>query len=118
VAGDLPVPRDAAEIQSGDGYSVLDSLGRVITSNGKDVTDCFLQGAQQALALCRQHAIRVAILTELSPSCGSSQIYNGSFNRSRIHGVGVTTALLQRHGISVFNPSQIGDAISRLNNIE
>ncbi len=118
VAGGLPVPRDAAEIQAGDGYAVLDNLGRVITSNGKDVTDCFLQGAHQALALCQQHAIRVAILTELSPSCGSSQIYNGSFNRSRIHGVGVTTALLQRHGISVFNPSQIGDAISRLNSIE
>ena len=118
VAGDLPVPRDAAEIQAGDGYAVLDSLGRVITSNGKDVTDCFLQGAHRALELCRQHAIRVAILTELSPSCGSSQIYDGSFSRSRIDGVGVASALLQRHGISVFNQSQVSDAISRLNSIE
>jgi uncharacterized protein YbbK (DUF523 family) len=118
VAGGLPVPRDAAEIQAGDGYAVLDRLARVISSNGRDVTDCFLQGAHQALALCQQHAIRVAVLTELSPSCGSSQIYDGSFNRSRIHGVGVTTALLERHGISVFNPSQIGDAINRLNRVD
>ncbi|MCZ6798377.1 MAG: DUF523 domain-containing protein [Gammaproteobacteria bacterium] len=118
VAGGLPVPRDAAEIQTGDGYAVLDKLARVISSNGRDVTDCFLQGAHQALALCRQHAIRVAVLTELSPSCGSSQIYDGSFNRIRIHGVGVTTALLERHGISVFNPSQIGDAINRLNRVD
>jgi uncharacterized protein YbbK (DUF523 family) len=59
-----------------------------------------------------------AILTELSPSCGSSQIYEGSLSPSRIDGVGVTSALLQRHGISVFNQSQIGDAISRLNSIE
>ncbi len=118
VAGGLPVPRDAAEIQTGDGYAVLDRLARVISSNGRDVTDSFLQGAHQALALCQQHAIRVAVLTELSPSCGSSQIYDGSFNRIRIHGVGVTTALLERHGISVFNPSQIGDAINRLNLVD
>ena len=118
VAGGLPVPRDAAEIQTGDGYAVLDRLARVISSNGRDVTDSFLQGAHQALALCQQHAIRVAVLTELSPSCGSSQIYDGSFNRIRIHGVGVTTALLERHGISVFNPSQIGDAINRLNRVD
>lgn len=118
VAGGLPVPRDAAEIQAGDGYAVLDKLARVISSNGRDVTDCFLRGANQALALCRQYAIRVAVLTELSPSCGSGQIYDGSFNRSRIDGVGVTTALLERHGISVFNQSQLSEAISHLNSIE
>ncbi len=118
VAGALAVPRDAAEIQAGDGFAVLDSLARVVTSNGQDVSDCFLQGAHQALALCQQHAIRVAVLTEFSPSCGSSQIYDGSFKRSRIPGVGVTTALLQRHGISVFNQDQLSDAINRLNNVE
>ncbi len=44
--------------------------------------------------------------------------FNGSFNRSRIDGVGVTNALLQRHGIPVFNPGQIGDAINRLNRVD
>jgi uncharacterized protein YbbK (DUF523 family) len=79
------------------------------------IADCFLRSAHQVLALCQLNQIRVAILTELSPSCGSNQIYDGSFNRSRIHGVGVTTALLKRHGISVFNQGQVGEALSRLN---
>ncbi len=114
VAGGLPTPRDAAEIQRGDGYSVIDGKSSVSTVAGNEVTDAFLCGARLALKLCRQHRIKVAILTESSPSCGSQQIYDGSFNR-RIHaGVGVTTALLRRHGISVFSQHQLDDAIKSL----
>jgi len=115
VAGGLSIPRDAAEIQTSDGYAVLDNIGRVKTSKGDDVTEHFLQGARQALALCRQHQIKIAVLTELSPSCGSSQIYDGSFSRSLHRGVGVTTALLKQHGITVFSQHQISDAITLLN---
>jgi len=114
VAGGLPVPRDAAEIQQGDGVTVIDSLARVTTIAGNDVTDDFLRGAQRALELCQRHQISVAVLTESSPSCGSSQIYDGSFSRASLQGVGVTTALLQRHGITVFNQHQISAAINRL----
>jgi uncharacterized protein YbbK (DUF523 family) len=114
VAGGLPVPRDAAEIQQGDGAAVIDKLAIVTTVNSDDVTDCFLRGAQLALNLCRQHRISVAILTETSPSCGSSQIYDGSFSRTSRQGVGVTTALLKKHGIVVFNQHQIGAAINSL----
>ena len=114
VAGGLPVPRDAAEIQQGDGVAVIDRLARVTTTGGDDVTDDFLRGAQQALELCQQHQIWVAVLTEFSPSCGSSQIYDGSFSRASLRGVGVTTALLQRHGITVFNQHQISAAINSL----
>ena len=114
VAGGLPVPRDAAEIQRGDGVAVIDDRSSVTTIHGDDVTDCFLRGAHLALELCRQHRISVAILTETSPSCGSSQIYDGSFSRTSRQGVGVTTALLQKHGIVVFNQHQIGAAINTL----
>jgi uncharacterized protein YbbK (DUF523 family) len=116
VAGGLPIPRDAAEIQQGDGVAVIDSLASVTTIRGDDVTDYFLRGAHQALELCQQHRISVAILTESSPSCGSSQIYDGSFSRTSHQGVGVTTALLQRHGITVFNQHQIHAAINSLGN--
>lgn len=114
VAGGLSTPRDAAEIQQGDGVAVIDMLTRVTTINGDDVTDCFLKGAHQALELCQQHRISVAILTESSPSCGSNQIYDGSFSRASHQGVGVTTALLQRHGITVFSQHQISAAINSL----
>lgn len=105
VAGGLNTPRDPAEIQS----------ERVITESGEDVTEAFLQGANATLALCQQHNIRVAILTELSPSCGSNQIYDGSFQRERISGAGITTKLLRDHGIQVFSQHQISDAVAELN---
>ena len=116
VAGGLPVPRAAAEIQAGDGYAVIVGRARVRTGDGTDVTDYFVSGAQQALALCREHNITVAVLTESSPSCGSVQVYDGSFNRSAVPGSGVTTALLRQHGITVFNQHQLEAACRHLQN--
>ena len=110
VAGGLPTPRAAAEIHVGDGNSVIAKMARVKTGDGTDVTDSFLSGAQQALALCHEHGITVAVLTETSPSCGSGQVYDGSFNRSAVPGSGVTTALLRQHGIKVFNQHQLDAA--------
>ena len=114
VAGGLPVPREAAEIQAGDGIAVIHQQARVCTHSGADVTDFFLSGAQQALALCQQHAIPVAVLTESSPSCGSGQIYDGSFTRTALPGSGVTTALLRKNGVLVFNQHQLDAAVRRL----
>ena len=114
VAGGLPVPREAAEIQISDGSAVIEEQARVVTRGGKDVTDHFVSGARQALALCQQHNIRVAVLTESSPSCGSAQIYDGSFSRKAKPGVGVTTALLRRHSVSVFSQHQLEAAIKQL----
>jgi uncharacterized protein YbbK (DUF523 family) len=114
VAGGLPVPRAAAEIVAGDGSAVIAGAARVKTREGHDVSEYFLAGAAQALALCRQHDICTALLTELSPSCGSGQIYDGSFTRKSISASGVTTALLQQHGIKVFNQHQMDEALDYL----
>lgn len=114
VVGGLPIPRAAAEIQAGDGAAVIAGEARVETRNGADVTGYFLAGAKQALALCRQHDIRIAVLTESSPSCGSSSIYDGSFSGNAIPGSGVTAALLQQHGIRVFNQHQLDQALRQL----
>ena len=114
VAGGLPVPRKAAEIEAGNGDDVLAGSARVTTRDGEDVTEFFLYGAQQALALCREHDVRVALLTESSPSCGSGQIYDGSFSRRAIAGAGVTAALLRQHDIAVFSQNEIDDAVEFL----
>jgi uncharacterized protein YbbK (DUF523 family) len=114
VAGGLPVPRPAAEIVAGDGSAVISGTAQVKTREGNDVSEYFLAGAEQALALCRQHDISTALLTELSPSCGSGQIYDGSFTRQSITASGVTTALLQHHGVKVFNQFQMDEALNHL----
>ena len=114
VAGGLPIPRPPAEIIHADGSAVIAGRARVETRDGSDVSGYFLAGARQALALCREHAITVAVLTEASPSCGSSRIYDGSFSRRTVAGSGVTAAMLRAAGIAVFSHEQLPAAIAFL----
>ncbi|WP_304525164.1 DUF523 domain-containing protein [Halomonas sp. I5-271120] len=110
VQAGMSTPRPPAEIQGGTGAAVLDGTAQVIARDGADVSQAFLSGAEQALALCQRHHIRVAILTEASPSCGSSALYDGSFTGQRVPGQGVTAALLERHGVRVFSQFELDQA--------
>ena len=114
VAGGLPIPRPAAEIQHADGAAVIDGTASVKTGCGEDVSAAFITGAERTLEFCREHGVKVAVLTEASPSCGSGQIYDGSFTRSRIEASGVTTTLLRRHGIAVYSQHQLAQALDHL----
>lgn len=99
VYGGLSVPREPAEQQP--------NKGNVITVSGADVTNAFNTGAKQALALCRQHHIRFAVLKESSPSCGSTLIYDGSFSNKKIPGQGITCQKLTQEGIKVFSENNL-----------
>jgi uncharacterized protein YbbK (DUF523 family) len=99
--GGLSTPRNPAEIVGGDGFDVLDGKARVVDNTGSDVTEQFIQGARQALRIAQAAGATEAILKERSPSCGSMMIYNGTFTKTKQAGVGVTAALLIRHGIKV-----------------
>jgi uncharacterized protein YbbK (DUF523 family) len=114
VAGGLPTPRAAAEIPGGQGAQVLDGHARVMTTEGEDVSAEFLSGAQQALALVQQHAIRIAVLKANSPSCGNLLTYDGTFSGVKVSGEGVTAALLTRHGVQVFSELQLAEAAAAL----
>ena len=117
VEGGLGTPRPPAEIRDGDGRAVLDGLAEVVTRDGEAVTDAFVRGAEDALAAARAGNARLAILTERSPSCGSSRIYDGTFSGVTREGSGVTTALLEKHGIRVFSPSETGAAEAYLDSL-
>ncbi|WP_332308849.1 DUF523 domain-containing protein [Enterovibrio coralii] len=110
----MPTPRPPAEIFPANGDMALIGDAFIKTAEGDNVTDAFLSGAQKALSLCREHNIRYAILTESSPSCGSSLIYNGRFEGQKVEGQGVTTALLRQSGVSVYSQFSIEDLISHL----
>ena len=118
VAGGLGVPRPAAEISGGTGEAVLDGHASVMTGSGADVTDHFRRGAELALAAARAQNVRVAILKDGSPSCGSGSIYDGTFSGRKHTGHGVTTALLERHGIRVFSEAQFTDAAKYLASLD
>lgn len=106
----MSIPRKPAEIVQGNGNTVLDGETDVIEKGGNVVTDDFIEGASIALELCKKFNIEIAVLAESSPSCGSSFIYDGSFSGNRTPSIGVTVALLRRHGIQVFSQHEIKDA--------
>ena len=92
VAGGLPTPRPAAELQDD---------GRVVTRDGQDVTDLYRRGAQAAVDLARAMGARSAVLKARSPSCGCHEVYDGTFTRTRVRGEGVTAKALREAGLSL-----------------
>lgn len=96
--GGLGTPRPRAEIKGGNGLNVLDGRAKVIDEHGRDVTARFLHGAEAALKAALASGAKKALLKEKSPSCGSTFIYR---NGRLVKGLGVTAALLRRHGIEV-----------------
>ena len=96
--GGLPTPRPPAERV---GERVLDAAGR-------DVTESFLRGARETLALARREGVVRAILKSRSPSCGIGEIYDGTFSGTLTEGAGVTAALLTAQGIEVMDERAVG----------
>lgn len=42
-------------------------------------------------------------------------MYDGTFSRSLIHGMGVTAALLNQHGVRIFDEYHIDEVLAMLN---
>ena len=93
MMGGLPCPRVPAE-RTKDGL-------RVVTREGKDVTEAFTSGAEEALRMAKLYGCDRAILKANSPSCGCGQIYDGTFSGTLIDGDGVTAELFKENGIAV-----------------
>jgi uncharacterized protein YbbK (DUF523 family) len=92
-----------------NGSDVLDGTASIRDNAGADVTALFIDGARHALQQALAHDCRYALLADGSPSCGSSFIYDGTFSSVAHDASGVTAALLERHGISVFAPDGIDE---------
>ncbi len=97
VEGGLSTPRLPSEIRG----------NKVVHNNDKDVTKEFNLGASKALKLCKALNIKIAVLKENSPSCGSHFIHDGLFRDRLIVGEGITTRLLRQHDIKVYSEEEI-----------
>lgn len=89
--GGLASPREPSEIY----------CGRVVSRDGRDLTEAFKLGAERTLEAAERTGCRRAILKERSPSCGSSFVYDGSFSDRVVPGAGVAAALLMENGVRV-----------------
>jgi uncharacterized protein YbbK (DUF523 family) len=100
--GGSPTPRPPAEIRQGAGEDVLEGRARVVTEEGRDLTDIYLRGAEQTLAVARLAGARAAVLKARSPSCGVGTTYDGTFTHSLRPGSGVAAARLAREGLALY----------------
>jgi len=98
LLGGLPVPREPAEIETGDGREVLKKKSRVVNAGGEDITREYFEGANKVLKIAQVLGCEKAILMEGSPSCGVNYIRRGN---EKVPGLGVCSALLLLQGISV-----------------
>lgn len=97
VEGGLKTPRVPSEIKN----------DKVINKEGRDVTRNFQNGAELALNICKFLDIKIAILKDGSPSCGSKEIHNGNFDGRMIKGKGITAKVLENYGIKVYTENEI-----------
>lgn len=107
--GGLPTPRVPAERKSGS----EDADVCVVTADGRDVTKEYERGAEEALRLAKLYYCQAAILKERSPSCGSREIYDGSFSHTTIVGEGVTAEKLRNMGIQVYGESEAEEMLQK-----
>lgn len=97
--GGLPTPRCPCEIR----------VGRVVDTDGADRTAEFRRGAEEGLRLAILAGCREAILKARSPSCGSGEVYDGTFTGTRVPGDGLFAALLKDAGIVVRTEEEVGE---------
>lgn len=97
--GGLPTPRTPAE-RVGE---------RVMTEDGRDVTEQYRRGAEEAVKLAKLLGAEGAVLKFRSPSCGCGTIYDGTFSHTRIPGNGVAAQALLDLGLPVWTEENIAD---------
>ena len=83
LAGGMPTLRAPAEIIDGDEKAVLSKDSRVFGSNGDNVTNTFIKGANKAFQIVGENNCIATVLTERSTSCVGSMIYDSSFSGMR-----------------------------------
>ena len=103
VLGRLLTPRPPAERVG----------NRVLTRDGIDVTEQFKRGATLALAIAIEKNCRCALLKSKSPSCGYGELYDGTFTRTLVKGVGVTSELLLQHDIQIYTEKNVAALITQ-----
>ncbi|NPA55669.1 MAG: DUF523 domain-containing protein [Epsilonproteobacteria bacterium] len=90
----LPTPRPPARFVGDE----------IIDIHGINKTQAFMDGALEALKLCKQHDIDIFIGKEKSPSCGVTQTsayVNGC--ECKCFAMGLTSKILHQHGIKLIS---------------
>ena len=97
VAGGLPTPRVPVELVS----------GMAINRDGINVDKEFRLGVERMLNKLESEEVELVILQPRSPSCGTKQIYDGTFTKTLIPGQGMFAKALMEKGYKVVEPDEL-----------
>lgn len=106
IEGGLPTPRRPCEID----LSKRDLF--IGDADGADRTEAFLIGARKAFEVARKEECSLAILKAKSPSCGSGQVYDGTFSGTLAAGYGVAARLFRFEGVRVMDECLLKEALA------
>ena len=84
----------------------MDGKASVITETGKDITEGMLSAAKKMLQIAQENEIELAIMMDVSATCGSQVIYKGhrlNQNPQYQIGMGVCAELLTRNGFKIIS---------------
>ncbi len=113
VAGGLGIPRNRAEIVKITSAGNINDKFLIKDVENNNVTDIFVRGAELSVKFAKDRNIKLALLKDGSPSCGSTYIYDGSFRGVKVKGSGILSYFFDENDILCFNENQI----QQLNNI-
>jgi uncharacterized protein YbbK (DUF523 family) len=97
IMAGMSVPREPIEFLN----------DRIIDKAGNDLTESFDMVKEEISKLVQKHNIKYALLKDFSPSCGSTEIYDGSFTGKTIKGDGIISRALKSSGVKVFSEKNI-----------
>lgn len=98
----LGTPRPLTTLYDGHGRDVLEGRARGLETTMRDVTKELVAGAHAMLKTARASDVELAVMLDVSDSCGSHAIYIGDPDERRYQqGPGVAAALLMREGFPV-----------------
>ena len=75
----------------------------ILDASGADRTAAYARGAQAELARAKEAGCKLAILKAKSPSCGSGEVYDGTFSGTLVPGWGIAAAAFRDAGITVID---------------
>jgi uncharacterized protein YbbK (DUF523 family) len=98
----LGTPRPLTTLHDGHGRDVLSGRARVLETTGRDVTREIVRGAEAMLEVARRGDAELAVMLDVSDSCGSHVVYLGAPEERRYQqGPGVAAATLMEAGVPV-----------------
>ena len=97
ILAGLGVPRTPIEIVN----------GKALTRDGQDVDAAIRVAVAQIRSQLEGEEIECAILQSRSPTCGSKQVYDGTFSGTLIAGEGILAEALRTAGIRVIDAEDI-----------